>query len=169
METRSPASSLARVVTVLIVVAAIGSLVPMFILGHRQRSVLLMAMFFVWVTSPYVGLWLLNARARVWNPSRRRTLQYATVLISLLALARYAWVVVWPLKSQPASTFMIVPFVSWIAIAVAAAETKRRSHSGQDTHIHQGDAQTRVPRLDVEGPREHVVIHQRDEGARRPR
>jgi hypothetical protein len=121
METQPRASSLEPVVRLTIAVAALGSVVPMFIVGHRQRSVILMAMFFVWVLSPYVGLGLLNARARAWNPSGRRTLQYASLVISLAALGRYVWVLIWPLKAQPASTFMIVPFVSWIAIGVVAA------------------------------------------------
>jgi hypothetical protein len=88
---------------------------------------MLMAMFLGWVLSPYVGLWSLNARARAWSPSARRTLQYATLLVSLVALGRYVWVVVWPLKAQPASTFMIVPFVSWIAIGVVAVLVMRAS------------------------------------------
>jgi hypothetical protein len=129
METQPRGSSLDPVVRLTIAVAAIGSIVPMLIVGHRQRSVILMAMFFVWVLSPYVGLWLLNARARAWNPSGRRTLQYATLSISLAALGRYVWVLIWPLKAQPASTFMIVPFVQWIAIGVVTALVMRSVRS----------------------------------------
>jgi hypothetical protein len=103
------------------VVAAIGSLVAMFIVGHRQRSIILMVVFAAWVLSPYVALALLDARSGTWRPRTRSMLQGGTLLISSGALATYACVVVWPLKSQPASTFIIVPFVSWVVMAVGAA------------------------------------------------
>jgi hypothetical protein len=103
------------------VVAAIGSLVAMFIVGHRQRSIILMVVFAAWVLSPYVALALLDARSRTWGESTRSMLQSGTLLIALGALATYAYVVVRPVASQPASTFIIVPFVSWVVLAVGAA------------------------------------------------
>jgi hypothetical protein len=106
--------------------AALGGLVAMFIIGRHQRSILLIVLFTLWVLSPLVALVLINARAKSWAPAACTTIQYATLLISLGALARYAWVVMWPLKAQPASTFLIVPLVSWIAIGVAAAVARRR-------------------------------------------
>ncbi len=129
METQSRVSSLGLTVRLSIVASAVGALVSMFIVGQRQRSVLLITMFVVWVLAPYVALWLLNARARAWNPSARATVAYASVLISLGALARYAWVLVWPLAAQPASTFLIVPFASCVAIVVAAAIAMRSSRT----------------------------------------
>ena len=103
------------------VVAAIGSLIAMFIVGHRQRSIILMVVFAAWVLSPYVALALLHARSGTWLPRTRTMLQGGTLLITLGALATYAYVVVRPLKSQPASTFLIVPFVSWVVLAAGAA------------------------------------------------
>jgi len=90
---------------------------------------ILMAMFFVWVLAPYVALWVITSRVRAWTPSARRTMRYAACVISLAALARYVWVQVWPLKAQPASTFMIVPFVSWIAIGVVWMIARRSSRA----------------------------------------
>ncbi len=112
------------------VIGAATGLTAMFIVGSHQRSILLMAMFTVWVLSPFVALLLLNARAGNWSPASRATVQYATILISLAGLARYAWVVVWPLKAQPASTFLIVPFLSWVALTAVAVFAWRASRQG---------------------------------------
>ena len=119
----------ARLATIL---GAVGGLVSMFIVGHRQRSVLLMVLFATWVVSPFVALALVRARASAWPPPSRRITQYAAMLISIGALATYMYVIVRPLKSQPASTFLIVPFVSWVAVVVVAAFagfTSRRGRS----------------------------------------
>lgn len=99
----------------------------MFTIGHRQRSVLLIVMFLGWVLSPYVALGVLTVRARRWTPSARATVRFAALLISFAALVRYAWVVVWPLTARPASTFLIVPLVSWVAIGVATVVAVRSS------------------------------------------
>ena len=112
-----------------LVASAVGALMSMFTVGHRQRSVVLMAMFTVWVLSPFVALWLINGKARRWDPPAGSGLEYATVLISLAALGRYVWVLIRPVEHQPASTFMIVPFASWVAIAVAAGVARRQSRS----------------------------------------
>lgn len=117
---------LASLVMLVLVASAAGALVSLFVVGHRQRSVVLVAMFIVWVLSPFVALRLLNGRARSWSPAPRRTLQYATVLVALVAAARYISVLVWPIIKQPAATFMIVPFLSWIAIAGVVVATKRQ-------------------------------------------
>ena len=117
-------SSLRFIASLALFIAAIGSLASMFIIGSRQKSLLLIAMFLVWVLSPYVALAVLDSRARAWHSASRVRMRYATVLISLMALGRYMWVVIWPLEAQPASTFLIVPFISWIAIAVTAALTR---------------------------------------------
>ena len=124
-ESEARKSARTAIVTAVIAVAATGSLASVFVVGNRQRSVLLMTMFIVWVLSPYVGLWLANVRVRDGTPAARRALEYATILISLAALGRYLWVLVRPLAHQPASTFLLVPFVSWIAIAVAVGVAMR--------------------------------------------
>jgi hypothetical protein len=129
MYTMSRKSPVAPVVTLVLVTSIVGAMVSMFAVGHRQPSVILMAMFFVWVLSPYVALWLANVRAADWNPPPRRQLQYATVLISLAALGRYLWVLVWPVVHQPASTFMIVPFISWLVVAMVITLTERQARS----------------------------------------
>jgi hypothetical protein len=122
----SRGSALTVLATLTTTAAALGGLVAMFLIGRHQRSILLIVMFAVWVLSPLVALVLINARARAWNPPAHRTFQYATILISGVAFIRYVWVVVRPLTAQPASTFLIVPLVSWIAIGVAAAVARRR-------------------------------------------
>lgn len=109
--------------------SAVVALFSMFTIGHRQRSVLLIVLFLGWVLSPYVVLGVLTVRARHWNPSARATVRFAALLISVAALVRYAWVVIRPLTARPASTFLIVPLVSWVAIGVATVVAVRSSRA----------------------------------------
>lgn len=127
MNLESRASSSGPVAAAAMTASAVGALVSMFTIGHRQRSVLLIVMFLGWVLSPYVALGVLTVRARRWTPSARATVRFAALLISFAALVRYAWVVVWPLTARPASTFLIVPLVSWVAIGVATVVAVRSS------------------------------------------
>ena len=125
METQSRSSVLQWIAWLATGASAASALASLSIIGQRQRSVILIVMFTVWVLLPYAGLAMGNVRARAWNPAAYRAVQYATILISLAAMARYVYVVVRPLASQPASTFLIVPVVSWIAIGIAVALAKR--------------------------------------------
>ena len=115
------ARTLSPLVSLVMVASAAGSLIAMFIVGHRQRSIVLMLMFAAWVLSPFGALALLHARSRSWRESSRSLLRGGTLLISIGALATYVHAVMRPLKSQPASTFLIVPFVSWVALAAGVA------------------------------------------------
>ena len=121
MDERTRGSALDLTVTLATIIGAVGGLVSMLIVGHGQQSVLLLVMFATWVLSPFVALALVHARAKAWPSPSRTMVQYVAILISLGALARYAYVIVRPLRSQPASTFLIVPFVSWVALAIVAA------------------------------------------------
>ena len=127
METKPRASAVQWIVSLVSTASAVCALGSMSIIGQRQRSVLLIAMFTVWVLLPYVALTVLNMRARAWSAEARHSVQYATLLISLASLARYVAVVLRPLKSQPASTFLIVPLASWIAIGIVALVAMRTS------------------------------------------
>ena len=121
MDDRTRGSALDPTARLAMIVGATGGLVSMFIVGHRQRSVLLIVLFATWVLSPFVALALVQARAKGWPSTSRTMVRYAAILISLGTLATYVYVIVRPLKSQPASTFLIVPFVSWVAVVVVAA------------------------------------------------
>lgn len=121
MDDRTRGSALALTARLAIIIGAAGGLVSMFIVGHRQRSVLLIVLFATWVLSPFVALALAHVRTKGWHSTSRTMVQYAAILISLGALATYVYVIARPLKSQPASTFLIVPFVSWVAMVVVAA------------------------------------------------
>ena len=128
MSLESRASSSFPVAAAAMTASAVVAL-SMFTIGHRQRSVLLIVLFLGWVLSPYVVLGVLTVRARHWNPSARATVRFAALLISVAALVRYAWVVIRPLTARPASTFLIVPLVSWVAIGVATVVAVRSSRA----------------------------------------
>ncbi len=121
MEIDSRGSGVKTLTRLLMVAAAVVGVTAMFIVGRHQRSILLIVLFTGWVLAPFVALALLNARSRKWRASTRSTLQGGTLLISLGALAMYVSAVVRPLKSQPASTFILVPLASWVVLVVVAA------------------------------------------------
>jgi hypothetical protein len=127
MDTGSRTATLGWMVGLVTLASAACALVSMAIVGQRQRSVLLIALFTMWVLLPYAAFALANARARAWRPAARRTVQYATIVVALAAMGRYLAVVLWPLKVRPASTFLIVPFVSCLVFATIVAFASRTS------------------------------------------
>ncbi|CAN5176738.1 hypothetical protein BH09GEM1_BH09GEM1_40680 [soil metagenome] len=94
METQSRTSVLRLATNASLIVGASCSMVAIFIIGSRQRSVLLMTMFLVFV---------------------------------LASALKYVSVVVWPVKAQPASTFLMVPIASWALFAFVAVLATRAS------------------------------------------
>lgn len=127
METQARAPALRLMTNAALIVGASCSVIAMFIIGSRQRSVLLMTMFLVFVLAPFIALGLLNARARAWSDKARAIVQNATILISLASALKYVSVVVWPVKAQPASTFLMVPIASWALFGVVAILATRAS------------------------------------------
>ncbi|MDQ2666608.1 MAG: hypothetical protein M3Z05_11430 [Gemmatimonadota bacterium] len=122
MDGESPYSGITTLlIWVVMVTAAVVGLTAMFIVRSRQRSILLMVLFTGWVLSPFAALTLAHVRSQKWRASTRSILQGGTLIISLGALTMYISAVARPLKSQPASTFILVPLASWVVLAVVAA------------------------------------------------
>jgi hypothetical protein len=112
--------------SVFLVAAAGVSLALMFRAGHRNPSVVLLAMFTAWVVSPFVAL--LVATARVAAPASRRDaiVTAAAWIVALGSPFLYAWDAVWPLAPKPAFLYLVVPSVSWGLIVVAGVVRWRR-------------------------------------------
>jgi hypothetical protein len=98
----------------------------MFHVGRRQKSVVLIAMFTVWVLSPFIGLVLADLRSKRWPERARTILHGATLFVALASVAAYADVVLRP-PAKPASRFLLVPLASWAVIGVVLAAARPRS------------------------------------------
>jgi len=100
---------------------ALGSLDLTFRAGHRNHSLLLMALFVIWVLAPFVALISAGMVARRWAVPTQATLYSLMLLLAVGSLASYGAVVLGPPRAKPAFVFLVVPLASWLLIAIAAA------------------------------------------------
>jgi hypothetical protein len=124
-----------RVVTLsTVAAAAVASLALMLFVGRRNPSVLLMALFAIWVLSPFVALAVANIISTRWSVATRATLYVVTLVVTLGSFAIYADVVLRPPRATPASRFLLVPLGSWllmtIVVPTAAWLSRRRVNRG---------------------------------------
>ena len=97
---------------------AAGSLSFMFLAGSRQRSMLLMALFTVWVLSPFVALgWAARISVR-WPSSASAAICVGILVLAVFSLLMYSGVMPMPRGSRPAAVFLLVPLASWVLIAI---------------------------------------------------
>jgi hypothetical protein len=123
--TRIPgAGGESRVLRMLVVPAlvggAAGSVAFMGYVGRHNNSALLIALFTVWVLSPFAVLAAGLAASRRWSFRIRQVLYVVTIAVALGSLALYGDVALNP-RPQPAFLFIVVPPASWLVIAIAAA------------------------------------------------
>jgi len=100
----------------------------------RRTPRFLLVLFVFWVLSPFVALAWAHVVSKRWSVLTQATLYYATLVITLSALAIYGRVVLPPGAAPRAPVFVIVPPASWllmaIAVLTAALISRRRSHRG---------------------------------------
>jgi hypothetical protein len=113
-----------------VAVGAVGSAGFVINAGRRNPSRLLIAGFVFWVVSPFVLLGLAHARALRWSIRARLVLESAIVTLTAVTLGIYANAAFGPRRPQGAFVFVIVPPISWLAIAavvwIAAIISRRR-------------------------------------------
>ena len=110
---------------------AAASLAFLFHASHNRQPVLL-AMFVVWVLSPFAVLALAHFAAAVWTASSQTGLYKGTVSVALGTLLVYGYDAWRPRKAQPAFVFVVVPLVSWVVIAIVFPMVARRSARRSD-------------------------------------
>ncbi|HKQ56380.1 MAG TPA: hypothetical protein VJY35_00815 [Candidatus Eisenbacteria bacterium] len=95
-----------------VVLGAAGSLVLLLREGiHTPRF--LLALFIVWVLSPFALLTWANWRRR-WGPTTRAMLYWMTGAVAALSLLMYAGLIPRPGGTHVAFVYLMVPLVSWI-------------------------------------------------------
>jgi len=104
--------------------------------GHRNPSRFLMALFVIWVVSPFVGLMFASFTPRDWSIFSRAAVYSITLVLSLGSMAIYGRVALGPPRAKPAFVFLVTPALSWLvlATAVSAATLISRSRSFPRDH-----------------------------------
>lgn len=106
---------------IVLMIGAIVSLSFMFFAGKNNNSIVLMGLFTVWVLSPFAVLF-----AAIRKPfSSPKQLNYLAPIISFGSITFYMLAYFFPGKT-PAFIFLIIPFISWTAIAIVTLLNKRK-------------------------------------------
>lgn len=111
-------------------VGALGSVSLMLVVGHRNESRILLALFTLWVLSPFAALATGLVRSRRWSDLARATLYWVTLVVAAGSLLLYGEVALGAPRAKPAFMFLVVPLASWllIALAVPIAAASRHQH-----------------------------------------
>ncbi len=111
-------------------VGSLGSLLLMFNAGRNNPSVILMALFTIWVLSPFAGLFVASKFSKLWSGLTRTALYCLMVILTIVSLVAYSGKLNSP-ETKNAFMFLVVPFVSWLlmvtVIPIAALISRRQS------------------------------------------
>jgi hypothetical protein len=119
-----------EVAGIAILVSAVVSLVLTVYAGRRNPSSLLMALFAIWVVSPFVGFVAAIAWQR-WKRRGRRALLWSILFLGPLSVAVYGRAVFGTAKGGLAFWFLVAPAVSWSVLAVVLAVDRWRTGSAR--------------------------------------
>jgi hypothetical protein len=98
-------------------IGAAGSLAFTIYTGTHNNSVLLMAMFVLWVLSPFVGLWFAERSAERAPHGMASAIRASALVIIVCSLGIYGVVAMQGPSHHAAFAFVAVPAASWLAIA----------------------------------------------------
>ena len=119
-----------KVAMIIVLAGAMVSLGFMLRAGRNNESILLMALFFIWVASPFVALIVASIVSKQWPIMTRVTLYLLMLVITFGSLLCYSGFVSMP-GAKPAFKFLVVPLISWLllvtVIAIAASVSRKRS------------------------------------------
>jgi hypothetical protein len=108
---------------IVLLIGAAASLGLMFNAGRNQSSVLLIVLFTIWVLSPFMVLIIVNLVIKPWSPATRVTLCFLMLFITFFSLLGYRGILD-PPGAKTAFKFLVVPFVSWLLIAIVILITE---------------------------------------------
>lgn len=112
-------SGLRRLGLAFTVLGAVASLVFMFLVGRRNQSSFLMALFAGWITLPFVGLGLADRWSATWPKATRDALHGLMLVVPALSVLVYGYVAFNRIPLPPAAPFLMVPLGSWMGAAVS--------------------------------------------------
>lgn len=102
-----------------VAVGAAGSLALVLHAGQRIDSPrLLMGLFAIWVSSPFLILGVAYVLSKRWSVLTRATLYGVMLVVTVASLAIYGVVALGPSRPK-APVFVLVPPISWLLMAIA--------------------------------------------------
>lgn len=122
---------LRTIALIFFLVGVIGSLYFMFKAGSEQKSILLLGLFAAWVLSPFIGLFILNKSSRKWTDNMQSRLHRLMILLTVISLTAYSGILL-PQQTKAAFIFLLIPFISWIAILIVFIISRRHSSNGNN-------------------------------------
>ena len=114
---------------VMILIGAVGSIGFTLRTGRSNRSILLVALFVIWVLSPFMALLVANIASKRWANSARVAFFVLVIILTFGALAGYSGMLSLP-GTKPAFIFLIIPLVSWLLIIIVIFLSRRLSRRG---------------------------------------
>jgi hypothetical protein len=106
-------------------IGAIGAASIVLRVGRRNPSHALIALFVLWVLSPFAGLLVADLGWTRFVTLTRATLDRLMVVVAVVSLVAYARVLAAP-PAKPAAPFLIVPFLTWMLLLGIAFVAHRR-------------------------------------------
>lgn len=106
---------------IVLIIGAIVSLSFMFFAGRNNSSVVLMGLFTVWVLSPFAALFAATRKPVI----SVKQLNYLAPVIAFGSITFYMLAYFFPGKT-PAFIFLIIPFISWVAIVIVTLLNKKK-------------------------------------------
>jgi hypothetical protein len=119
-------SVLRTLAVLVVVVGAVVSLGLVLHAGSKNPSILLIALFVIWVLSPFGALLLANLVSKRLPFLTRVTHYILMLVITFGSLAGYSGILD-PPGVKPAFKFLIVPLLSWIIIVIAYLIAKKKN------------------------------------------
>ncbi len=111
---------------IIMAIGAIGSLYIMFNASRNQKSILLIALFTVWVLSPFIGFFLTMKISNRWTTAARTSLYWLMIILTISSLIAYGGAFNTP-QTKNAFRFLVVPFLLWLILIIAFLITRRSS------------------------------------------
>ena len=105
------------VVQIAVLAGALGSVGFTLYAGRHNPSRILMALFVLWVLSPFAVLMWASVVSKRWSALTRATLYCLALVLTLGSLAIYGDVALGSARGKLAFPFLIVPLASWLLIA----------------------------------------------------
>jgi hypothetical protein len=112
---------LRKVAVISALAGAAGSVTLMLHAGRRQQSRVLVLLFAIWVVSPFIAALIADSVSKRWHVGTRAALYILMVVLTLGSLAIYGGVAFEYVKAKAGFVFLVVPFGSWLLIAVMVA------------------------------------------------
>ena len=91
--------------------------------GRHQQSGILKLLFGIWVLAPFIGCLIADSVSKRWTVATRLAVYVSMMVLTLGSLAVYGAVAFGYLNAKVGFMFLVVPFVSWLLIALVVGTT----------------------------------------------